>query len=296
MIKRIYRKFIHLSTSDLLSAMLRRALNHPLLFFAKYKSYFESKTGLEVGGPSDIFRQANIFPVYAAASTIDNCNFGDRTTWEGKINEGATFYFDRQKAPGHQYIAEATNLSDIASASYDFVLSSHCIEHVANPLLALKEWIRVLREEGLLLLVVPHKDGTFDHRRPVTLLEHLIQDYDRRTTEDDMTHIEEILKLHDLTKDPEAGDFENFKQRSLRNPENRCLHHHVFDTRLAVETVHHMGLQILSVRLFRPYHIFLVAQKLKPGQELKNDRFRGITTVPPWFKYSPFPSDRLLNC
>jgi len=122
-------------------------------------------------------------------------------------------------------------------------------------------------------------------------MEHLIQDFKRHVTEDDMTHLEESLRLHDLTRAPGAGDFQTFKQRSIRNSENRCLHHHVFDTRLAVETVHHTGLQILSVELCRPFHIVVIGQKPKLGQEVNNDRFKGVYTTPAWL--SPFPSDRL---
>jgi hypothetical protein len=57
-----------------------------------------------------------------------------------------------------------------------------------------------------------------------------------------------------------------------------------------VEAVHHMGLQILSVELFRPFHIVVIGQKPKSGQEVQNDRFRGIHTAPCW--PSPFPCDR----
>lgn len=39
-----------------------------------YKSKLEAKVGLEIGGPSDIFRQGGIFPVYPIADMIDNCN------------------------------------------------------------------------------------------------------------------------------------------------------------------------------------------------------------------------------
>ena len=64
-----------------------------------------------------------------------------------------------------------------------------------------------------------------------------------------MTHLEEILSLHDLAKDPGAGDFQSFRERSKPNVENRCLHQHVFDTRLVVDMVDHMELQILDVEL-----------------------------------------------
>lgn len=85
-----------------------------------------------------------------------------------------------------------------------------------------------------------------------------------------MTHLEEILSLHDLAKDPGAGDFQSFRERSKRNVENRCLHQHVFDTRLVVDMVDHMELQILDVELFLPYHIVLIAKKPRPRQSVDN--------------------------
>jgi SAM-dependent methyltransferase len=193
---------------------------------------------------------------------------------------------------GKQYIAEATNLGVIPHSVYDLVISSHTLEHIANPVKALNEWIRVLKTNGLLVLVLPHRDGTFDHRRPVTRIEHLMEDLNNDTGEEDLTHLEEILALHDLARDPRAGDFSAFASRSKRNLENRCLHHHVFDTRLAVEIVHCVGLQIFAVEVVRPYHIFVIARKQQAGEKVDNERFRGIGCVPVWT--SPFPSDRLI--
>jgi len=291
MIKKIHLKLKAHGISGLLGAVYRRVIPYRLACYQHYKPFFQGKIGLEIGGPSSIFKRRGFLPVYTVAARIDNCNFNHQTIWEGAIKEGATFHYDKQRAPGNQYIAEATNLGHIASASYDFVLLSHTLEHVANPLQALAELTRALKEKGLLVLVVPHRDGTFDHRRPVTSLAHFIQDFEQQITEGDLTHLYEILRLHDLSKSPEAGDFEAFKQRSKRNLENRCLHHHVFDTHLAVEVIHHMGLQILAVEVFHPYHILIVAQKPMRGQEVQNDGFRGIHTAPNWL--SPFPSDRL---
>jgi predicted SAM-dependent methyltransferase len=292
-IKKVYAKLKSEGIGGLLEAVYRRTLPHRLEYYPHCKSFFESGVGLEIGGPSDIFGRRGFIPVYSVAARIDNCNFDSNTVWEGNIHEGDTFILDKGKAPGRQYIAEASNLQCIEDSSYDFILSSHCIEHLANPLQGLAEWIRVLKQSGLLVLIVPHKDGTFDHRRPVTSLEHLIQDFDAQTNEGDMTHLEEILKFHDLTKDPEAGDFRSFQERSKRNIENRCLHHHVFDTRLVVEVINHMGLQILAVELFRPYHIVLIAKKIRRDQAVNNEKFRGINAAPCW--HSPFPSDRLTH-
>lgn len=291
MIKKVFSILKSEGISGLLKAVYYRVLPQQLEYYPHCKSFFESGIGLEIGGPSSIFRQWGLIPVYPVAARIDNCNFDNQTIWEGDISEGDTFIFDNKKAPGRQYIAEANNLQCIEDSSYKFVLSSHCIEHLANPLKGLAEWIRVLKQEGLLALIVPHKDGTFDHRRPVTSLEHLIQDFENQTDEGDMTHLEEILRFHDLSKDPGAGDFDSFQQRSIRNVENRCLHHHVFDTRLAVEVVNYMELQILAVELFHPHHIVIIAKKEGKNQPINNEIFRGIDNIPCWS--SPFPSDRV---
>lgn len=273
-----------------LADIYRVVLPYRVRYFKHCKAVFQMGSGLEIGGPSTIFGSRGSVPVYPVAAHIDNCNFSGDTVWEGAISEGDNFAFDKRATPGRQYVVEASCLEGIADASYDFVLSSHCIEHLANPLQGLLEWIRVLRNNGLLVLVAPHKDGTFDHRRPVTSLAHLIEDFDARMQESDMTHVDEILSLHDFRMDYRAGDLQTFEDRSRRNFQNRCLHQHVFDTSLAVEMVAQTGLQLLAVEAFRPMHIALIARKLPPGEVPHNEKFRGEAGLLRW--RSPFPSDR----
>lgn len=244
---------------------LQKVLARRAKSFQSCESLFVGKTGIEVGGPSQVFAKNGIFPVYPIVGHLDNCNFGDTTVWEGKIKQGPTFQFARNKPIGRQYIAEATAMECIASNTYDFVLSSHVLEHTANPIHALSEWMRVLKKHGTLVLLLPNKDKTFDHRRTVTTLEHLIADFKAGTTEGDFTHLPEILALHDLKRDPEAGNMAAFQARSMRNFENRCLHHHVFDTALAVSLVEYMGMQIQAAGEAPPFHILVVAQKVIEG-------------------------------
>lgn len=290
MIKKIHIRFKPEGRWSLLTTIYRRILSYACpKYYPHCQTFFQSKVGLEIGGPSSIFKQEGLIPIYPIAARIDNCNFGGQTIWEGVISAGNTFKFDNSKKLGHQYIDEASNLKNIGDAAYDFVLSSHCIEHLANPLQGLSEWMRVLKQGGVLVLVAPHKDGTFDHRRPVSSMAHLIEDFETHIGEDDMTHLEEILRLHDLSKDPGAGDFQSFQDRSKRNVENRCLHQHVFDTRAAVEMVNYMGLQILTVEVLQPFHIIILAQKVNQNQTINNERFRGVDGMPYW--RSPFPSD-----
>lgn len=49
-------------------------------------------------------------------------------------------------------------LKDIEDQSYDFVYSSHTIEHMVYPDVALKNWWRVIKAGGFLLLYLPHRD------------------------------------------------------------------------------------------------------------------------------------------
>jgi SAM-dependent methyltransferase len=53
--------------------------------------------------------------------------------------------------------------------STDFVLASHVLEHFPDPIRALKEWIRVARHK--VVVVVPHRDRTFDRDRDLTPVE-----------------------------------------------------------------------------------------------------------------------------
>jgi hypothetical protein len=47
--------------------------------------------------------------------------------------------------------------------------------------------------------------------------------------------------------DPPAGDLEHFKERSLKNFQNRTLHHHVFDVPLIEQVLDHVGLEIVDM-------------------------------------------------
>lgn len=244
-------------------AGLKMLINHlhgerPIQSFDEIKAYFHGKNCLEIGGPSFIFQPKSILPVYVLMNNIDNVNFSSKTVWGDNV---LAPNYPRNKLD-RQFIPEATDLRGIEDKSYDCVFSSHVLEHVANPLRALFEWKRVLKDGGVLLLVVPHKEATFDHNRQVTKLSHLIQDYTNELDEHDLSHLEEILKSHDLSMDPEAGTYENFVIRSRDNFNNRCLHHHVFTTESVIYMIDHVGLKILLVATHHPYHIVILCQKM----------------------------------
>ena len=193
-------------------------------------------------------------PIYPLAARIDGVNFATSTLWEAKIDEASGYRYAEGHV-GQQFVCEASNLEKIVDRSYDFVLSSHSLEHSANPLKCVAEWVRVLRPGGAVLLVLPDARLTFDHRRPVTSFQHLLDDYRNGTGEDDFTHLKEILALHDLSRDPQAHGAEDFRARSLRNIENRALHQHVFDAASLQELFRHFHIKPLYADEAPPFHV-----------------------------------------
>lgn len=196
--------------------------------FDSLKKHFINKNGLEIGGPSCAFMNDGYMHIYKIMGTLDGVNFSNSTVWTGKIEDAEGFIVNR-KVVGKMYIADATELIQIKNSTYDFILSSNNIEHIANPMKAMEQWVSKLKQNGILVIIAPRKEVNFDHKRETVEFTHLLEDYNNDIDEHDLTHLEEILKLHDLPMDPPAGTFEQFKERSLKNYENRCLHHHVFN-------------------------------------------------------------------
>jgi len=144
-----------------------------------------------------------------------------------------------------------------------FLIASHILEHIANPLLALKEWKRLIKSNGIILLILPWKNNTFDHKRNVTTFEHLLEHYINNTDEHDLSHLDEILKLHDLAMDPPAGNIAQFAERSKKNYENRALHQHVFDFGLILQSLHFFDFAVLNLYLVEPFHQIVIAVNQK---------------------------------
>ena len=53
---------------------------------------------------------------------------------------------------------DAQLLSGIEANSVDFIVSSHCLEHLLDPYEGLKNWVRVLKPGGHLIITIPDED------------------------------------------------------------------------------------------------------------------------------------------
>ena len=122
---------------------------------------------------------------------------------------------------------DVDRLSLLADESQDFVIASHVIEHLANPLAMLVDIHRVLRTDGLLILLVPDRHRTFDRERDPTPLEHLVDEYRRDVREVDDAHIIEyvIATTHTNPMQP-ASDV---TPELIALHRRRSVHVHVWD-------------------------------------------------------------------
>jgi SAM-dependent methyltransferase len=131
------------------------------------------------------------------------------------IEAGATF-------PKPDIVAnlDVDRLSALDDASQDFVIASHLLEHLADPLTQISEIYRVLKPGAVVLVYLPDRRHTFDRKRAATPLDHLIADHRDRATVVSDEHIEDYLRKTDVwdstwTPEQEREQFELNRQRSI---------------------------------------------------------------------------------
>jgi SAM-dependent methyltransferase len=259
----------------------------PLDFFNEYILH---KTGLEIGGPSQVFSSSGVIPLYQFASSLDNVNYSDVTLWDNK---------DKSKPEIFRKIIinEASNLTDIESESYDFVASSNVIEHLSNPLLSLLEMKRVICSGGMIITIAPHKDITFDHRRPVTRIKSLIEIFELHPIEGDISHLDlkEIFKDYDLELDLPAGNLDAFKKRTQDNRLNRALYQTVFNTQLLLEMFNWAEIKICYVKTsLNLGHILVIGEKSPDSKdEISKSNLRFLSPNAVWRNSTIFRSERI---
>lgn len=244
---------------NVLRPLARKVINRKRHCFSLVEDAISNGEGLEVGGPSPIFAPDGPLPIYALARRIDALNYAAATFWSTFTEHGY------QPAPaleiGRQYALDSDRLGDLPQARYDFLAASHVLEHVANPIKTLIQWVDCVRAGGSVILVVPSKARTYDRDRPDTSLDHLIQDYLDDVGEDDRTHFAEVLRHHNLALDSTIADRLDLLKRTIANPSNRILHHHVFTLGLLESVGALAGLKGMGGTTIYPYHIVATFRK-----------------------------------
>jgi SAM-dependent methyltransferase len=132
-----------------------------------------------------------------------------------ELGEAATF-------PMPDIIADldTDRLSALDDESQDFVIASHVLEHLANPLAMLGEIQRVLRSRGVALVLLPDRRRTFDRARRPTPVQHLVAEYEADVTTVSDDHLEDFLRgvgewHDDWSADARTEAIERHRQRSF---------------------------------------------------------------------------------
>lgn len=135
------------------------------------------------------------------------------------------------------------------------------LEHIANPIKALCEWKRVIREGGIIYCGVPDKRFTFDHKRQRTALSHLIHDYQKDIDQSDTTHIQDLVKNWngrlDLCWDNKQQLLEHIRLNPLSG-----IHHHVWIKNDVVELFKYVRLEIVYV-IIKGNMIYIIGKNQK---------------------------------
>jgi len=128
-------------------------------FLAHY--FLDGKQGVEIGGAAH-----NPFNI-AGCKNVDYTDSMDTIFKKAEIaNCGEAMKVD--------IVADGAWLP-FEDNSLDYILSSHVMEHFRDPIGVLESWMKIIRPGGYIFAIIPHKDRTFDSRRPCTTLKQLIE-------------------------------------------------------------------------------------------------------------------------
>ena len=116
-------------------------------------------------------------------------------------------------AKSHNYINARAEDIPAMDDSFDFVVSAHCLEHCVDPIKVLLEFRRVVKGSGVIVLILPHANRTFDKGRKFSNLEGHIEDYELGVTASHYLQTEG--KYHDI--------FEEFLRISTQWPRHTWI-------------------------------------------------------------------------
>jgi predicted SAM-dependent methyltransferase len=71
-------------------------------------------------------------------------------------------------------------LKTFAPESLDFIIANHMLEHCRNPIKTIHTHIEKIKKGGVLYYAIPDKRYTFDKKRALTTIEHLVDDYNEK--------------------------------------------------------------------------------------------------------------------
>jgi SAM-dependent methyltransferase len=184
-------------------------------------NYFCIGRGVEIGALSNPFPFARAKVTYADIAGVKTMRaYLDQIPIDN-------LYSGHLVKPGVILKSPRYGFETVPDNEYDFVYSSHCIEHAPNPLYSIKDQLRIVRPGGVVYGIIPNKALTYDKRRKTTPLQTLVYKY-----ENDVFHhsLEEAMDVVENTFDHPLYKNKGIEYAKKIAANGQGIHHfHVFD-------------------------------------------------------------------
>ena len=177
-----------------------------------------NRDGLEIGGPS------NCNNIYNNINKLDNITI---------FKNGERDYNIKNKKLGIEYVKDTTNLTNIKNNTYDFILVSNTLEYIANPIKAIKEWLRILKQNGFIIMIFDNISETDDNKFH---LKKIIENYEKNIGEDDLSVLPSILS--------KSKTNETFIRECLNNYHLRKIEHFNYNEKLLSGIIEYLDLGV----------------------------------------------------
>ncbi len=211
--------------------------------------YLDGLNGIEIGASSQ-----NPFGLEKTGAYL-NVDF--------KASHGTHWQTNKTLEPAKVHVVASGDNLPFKDESFDYVVNSHVVEHFFDPIKTIKEWFRVIKKGSYLIMIVPHKERTYDRLRPITSVQELLDRHSGKLTYESYAAIgyekynkdpSMQLELHDLPPDLliqiEDGIIPDGYLSVHEREEILYSHWSVWDTEAFVEMCKAMQWNIIEVQDF----------------------------------------------
>jgi len=162
---------------------------------------------------------------------------------------------------------DGSTLHFIKKESLDFIIALQFIEHVANPIGTIINHLERLKPNGILLYSIPDKRYTFDKKRKLTSLEHLIKEHEENKNFLEEHYIEWIEKVENITQKKQKKERLEFLKKT-----NFPIHFHTFIPESFLEIISYLSFQkklhLYPEILLHEQDFFLIVLCKKPSHKI----------------------------
>lgn len=189
---------------------------------------------------------------------------------------------------------DANQITKFVSKKYDYVFSSHCLEHMNEPIRALKDWCSLVEDGGHIILIVPDEDlyeqghfpSLFNEDHKVTFTISKKQSWSKKSI-NILDMIKEIPDMELASVELQDQNFDRSLLGSRPSPYSKKLWKKFLKYRKFIKTDRQVMIFAKLMRFLgatidqtclpgeRLAQIQIIMRKLKIGSSQQNSKIRG---------------------